>query len=467
MKCFWCGGPLDSHDQCPRCGQDVTMYKKILRISNSCYNHGLELAQVRDLSGAIFWLQHSLKWNKNNIAARNLLGLIYYEIGEVEDALEEWTISASFHRENNPASHYLGMIAARQARVDNISQVIRKYNLAIHYIREDSEDLAILQAKQIISRNSHHLKAHLLLALLYMKKGAYAKAERILRKALRIDAGNPTTLRYLSELSEIAKDKRIKSLKKRSEPTLSQQEDEENVQGADVLIPTYSEKTGSWRVVFLMILGVLIGVVTTYFLIFPAERRQLQQEANKVQQEYFASLNQLRNEIARLESGEIDWSAERESLLEQLAAYAEADTNQEQMQEKYDQLLLVYAYKATGDDYHAMEELQKLNPEGEVSEQFLASYQSLTAEYSTEGAMRLYNASAELCVQSQFEAARDNLLMVLQWNKDFPDAIYLLGTCYWNLADRETAATYFNQMITEYPEHPLTAEAKNLLATAG
>ena len=321
MKCYWCGGPLDSHDQCPRCGQDVVIYKRILQISNSCYNHGLELAQVRDLSGAITWLQRSLKWNKNNIPARNLLGLVYYEIGEVEEALEEWTISTSFQTGNNPAVDYLEQIAARQTRVDGISQVIRKYNMALRYIREDSEDLAILQAKQVINRNSHHVKAHLLLALLYMKKEEYAKAERVLHKVLRIDAGNRTALQYLRELREVAKEKKLKSLKRKQQIVPLQPAEEEDAIAGDIVIPKYSEKAGSWRVVFFLVLGVLIGVITTYFLIFPAKRRELQQEANRVQQDYFAELKRLEDEIHRLESGATDWQAEKEALLNQLAAY--------------------------------------------------------------------------------------------------------------------------------------------------
>lgn len=418
---------------------------------------------MRDLSGAISWLQRSLKWNKNNIPARNLLGLVYYEIGEVEDALEEWTISASFQPGDNPAIRYLEAIAARQARVDNISQVIRKYNLAIHYIREESEDLAILQAKQVISRNPRHLKAHLLLALLYMKHEEYAKAERILHRALRIDSGNSTALRYLSELREVARQKKLKSLKRKREIAPVQPAEEEDAVAGDILIPKYSETTGSWRTVFLLVAGVLIGVVSTYFLIFPAERRDLQQQANQAQQDYFSTLQQLQDEIDRLESGSADWEAEKQALLNQLAAYTEKDT----VQAKYDRLLLVYAYKAGGDDYHAMEELLKIDPEGDLSEQFLTGYQTLTAEYSTDGASRLYNASAALCEEGRFEEARDNLLMVLRWNDDFPEAIYLLGTVYWNLSDRETATVYFNQMISGYPDHPLTAEARALLATAG
>ena len=67
--------------------------KKIMYQSNSWYNDGLRKAQVRDMSGAIVSLQQSLQYNRENIAARNLLGLVYYGIGEVSEALVEWTTS--------------------------------------------------------------------------------------------------------------------------------------------------------------------------------------------------------------------------------------------------------------------------------------------------------------------------------------------------------------------------------------
>ena len=67
--------------------------KKIMYQSNSWYNDGLRKAQVRDMSGAIVSLQQSLQYNRENISARNLLGLVYYGIGEVSEALVEWIIS--------------------------------------------------------------------------------------------------------------------------------------------------------------------------------------------------------------------------------------------------------------------------------------------------------------------------------------------------------------------------------------
>ena len=101
MRCIYCGAPLSAIDYCTGCGADVTLQKRIVRISNLLYNEGLEKASVRDLSGAISCLKRSLKFNKENIDARNLLGLVYYETGEVVSALSEWVISKNMQPENN------------------------------------------------------------------------------------------------------------------------------------------------------------------------------------------------------------------------------------------------------------------------------------------------------------------------------------------------------------------------------
>ena len=82
MICYNCGCRLSEHDFCTSCGIDVSIYKRIISASNRFYNNGLEKAGVRDLTGAIISLRQSLKFNKHNIEARNLLGLVYFEMGE-------------------------------------------------------------------------------------------------------------------------------------------------------------------------------------------------------------------------------------------------------------------------------------------------------------------------------------------------------------------------------------------------
>ena len=78
MKCYNCGAEIGMDDVCRDCGTDVRLYKKIIMASNAYYNDALCKAGVRDLSGAIKSLKISLRFNKLNIDARNLLGLIYY-----------------------------------------------------------------------------------------------------------------------------------------------------------------------------------------------------------------------------------------------------------------------------------------------------------------------------------------------------------------------------------------------------
>ena len=158
MRCYNCGCQLSEHDFCTACGADVAIYKKIMKLSNRFYNEGLEKASVRDLSGAINSLRQSLKFNKNNVEARNLLGLVYVEIGEVVAALSEWVISKNLRPKKNIADDYIEMVQSNPTRLENINQTIKKYNQALLYCNQDSKDLAIIQLKKVLSLNPKFVK---------------------------------------------------------------------------------------------------------------------------------------------------------------------------------------------------------------------------------------------------------------------------------------------------------------------
>ena len=197
MECYNCGAQLGRENYCSKCGADVKIYKKILMASNSFYNEGLERANVRNLSGAIESLKKSLELNKMNMDARNLLGLVYFEMGETVAALSEWVISKNYHSHNNIAGQYLGEIQNNPSRLDTINQTIKKYNQALLYCRQGSRDLAVIQLKKVLSLNPKLVKGHQLLALLYMQDGKYEQAKKALRNAAKIDENN-TCLLYTS-----------------------------------------------------------------------------------------------------------------------------------------------------------------------------------------------------------------------------------------------------------------------------
>ncbi|MBQ4424981.1 MAG: hypothetical protein II882_04520 [Lachnospiraceae bacterium] len=202
MLCYQCGNPLGSGRFCLRCGADVTTYRKIVRLSNRYYNAGLEKAKVRNLTGAAEDLTLSLKINKRNIQARNLLGLVYYELGETVQALCEWVISSNYQEEDNPAAGYVAHLQENRTELEAANQGIRKFNIALDYARKDSEDLAILQLEWVVSHHPHMVKAHALLALLYMWDGKNNKADKEIKTVLKQDRGNTFCLNLAKELAE-------------------------------------------------------------------------------------------------------------------------------------------------------------------------------------------------------------------------------------------------------------------------
>ena len=107
MECYRCGTIVDNETVCPHCGSNIKVYREILAKSDLLYNQGLKQAQVRDLSGAITSLKEALRYNKYNTKARNLLGLVYFEIGEIVMALSEWVISKNLEPVNELADKYL------------------------------------------------------------------------------------------------------------------------------------------------------------------------------------------------------------------------------------------------------------------------------------------------------------------------------------------------------------------------
>ena len=212
MICYNCGCRLSEKNFCAGCGADVTLYKKIMCASNRFYNEGLDKASVRDLSGAITSLRESLKLNKNNIEARNLLGLVYYERGEVVAALSEWVISKNIKEDKNIADDYINMIQNNPGRLDTFNQTVKKYNQALLYCQQDSLDLAVIQLKKVLSMNPRFLQARQLLSLLYINNQDWDKAKKELDKCIKIDANNTMTLRYIKEVEAMmpSEEERVK-----------------------------------------------------------------------------------------------------------------------------------------------------------------------------------------------------------------------------------------------------------------
>ena len=299
MNCMNCGAFLVDKDldYCPKCGCNVLIQKKVDYLSRKCYNEGLEKASVRDLSGAISCLKQSLMYNKHNIQARNLLGLVYFETGEVVAALSEWVISKNLQPSRNLASEYINKLQANSNKLEAINETIRKYNDALNLCREGHEDMAAIRLKKILTQNPKLIKGYHLLALVQIKEGEYNKARRTLRKAAKIDKTNTTTLRFLSEIDEqTGVSTRLDRQNKRSKKQVDSSE-------SDMVIrtPQYKEKSRV-SLFFTLIAGFAAGLLAFYILAVPAIRQGIYREANQQIVKYSDAVSSQGAELTKAQS---------------------------------------------------------------------------------------------------------------------------------------------------------------------
>ena len=447
MICYNCGCNLSEHDFCTNCGVDVSVYKKVLKISNNFYNEGLEKAGVRDLSGAIQSLRQSLKFNKNNVEARNLLGLVYFETGEVVAALSEWVISKNLRPKKNIADDYINVVQSNPTRLDTINKTIKKYNQALLYCNQDSKDLAVIQLKKVLSLNSKYIRAHQLLALLYIDAEDWPRAERELLRCEQIDSGNTTTKRYLKEVNamlhpeENEESKAPKRKKKEaSEEVFRYQSGNETIiQPLDVKEP----KGVSFSAILYLLIGLGIGVAMTVFLILPARIQAVRDNVSrqlKVVSEQLAAESATTNDLQQ----KLDtMQRENNDLYSELENYVGTDGTIQTMD---NMLAAVNGYLQNPEDVEQVAEyLESIRGEvniEETSESFRAVYQSLLAAVGPSVAQTYYDDGMVAYRQEVYADAVQNLEKAYIYNSENIDVIYnLANACYRN-EDYENAVAW-------------------------
>ena len=300
MNCINCGAFLTDTDldYCPHCGANVLIQKKVDYLSKLYYNQGLEKASIRDLSGAISCLKQSLAYDKRNIRARNLLGLVYFETGEVVAALSEWVISKNIQKNRNLASEYIAKLQANQNKLDTINESIKKYNNALAMCREGHEDMAAIRLKKILSQNPKLIKGYHLLALIQMKNQEWNKARRTLKKAARIDETNTTTLRFLREVDEQT-GVTTKIEKKRKGLFGNEKAENDNISGEIVVRPSSYKERSRVSLFFTMVLGFAAGAAAFWLLVLPAVKQDIYREANQQIIQYSDSLSSQSVELTK------------------------------------------------------------------------------------------------------------------------------------------------------------------------
>lgn len=450
MKCYMCGTLVDQEKVCPHCGSDLKIYRVILASSNLLYNTGLEQAQVRDLSGAIVSLKKSLKYNKYNTKARNLLGLVYFELGETVLALSEWVISKNLEPDNPMADRYLDEMQNTPGMLDKLNQTTKKYNQALLYCKQGSRDLATIQLRKVLSLNPKFVAGHQLLALLYIQDGKYNEARKELNIANKIDVRNTTTLCYSREVRDKLKEQNQKRKKPKKDDVVSFQD------GNDTIVmpnSSFRDMIDSTRTSVVNILvGLVLGLLICFFLVIPTIRQRASESAA-------ASLVDTNEELTNSASNVSSLKKKVEELNQELEKY----TGKADAVGSYEKLMEAKEFFDANNLDKAGETLNSVNRDL-LSARGQAMYDVIHAAVYAKILEETYNTAEQAYWKEDYNAAKESFGQVVFIDQTYHngDALFYLAESQWNTWDFDNAKETYQKVIDQYPNtnHARTAQER-------
>lgn len=437
---------------------DYTM--KLVYQSNYWYNDGLKKANIRDLSGAIKSLRKSLQYNQANIAARNLLGLVYYGRGDVIEGLVEWILSKNFQSHDNIANYYISKVQEVPGELEAINQAVKKFNQSLEYARQNGEDLAIIQLKKVVSAHPAYVKAYQLLALLYIQTEQYGNARSMLRTAHKLDTTDEITLKYMHELNQIRKSRTVR-IKEKEKGKEEQQTVTYSIGNETIIQPVasgFKENTGLHTIINILI-GLVVGVAVMWFLIMPAVNSSRQRDTNE-------QTAQFSDQIATQEAQISALQKELEEYRSTSEASQDAQATAESTQESYEAVINVYQHFNANDmsDNAMLEEMLKINADS-LGTLGRDRYEEVRDSLYPRMCEKLFNTSQENVNVANYESAISNLEQVMQMDAGYQDgqAMLLLAQAYEGNGDQDQANTWYQKILEDYPDTEAAASAQEAL----
>ncbi len=436
--------------------------RRLEQISNGYYNLGLSLAKERNLSSALNALSISLGLNKKNIDARNLYGLIQFEMGEETKALISWVISININPINNPAQNYLQKLRNKSAYLEKSQDAISKYNKAISQIKTVNYDMARITLKQAVDIRPHFVKAMLALALLDIREGKSSEAKKLLDNVLAIDRFNTKAITYLEEMKPLTeKNARKEKLSVIGSP-VKKEKPVENTNNGMPVTEIYKNYSGMFTAINVGI-GLIVGACAMVFLYMPTMKVALNNAHNKEIVEISQQLNDVNLSMETLKS-------ENEGLNEQVNKLTEVNnTSTENM--NYKLLQYVYFlglikeyntknYTRAAEIFSNLDVGQLTDVDNGLGISVTGTFAEMAPKMRDEGPKLLLKVADGLNRSGDFAGAIGYYDAALRISPDYVEAKYKKALAYKAMGDVDTANNLFTEIITNYPDDRFANESK-------
>lgn len=484
MRCYNCGAELTINPFCTNCGADIREYRRIIWTSNQYYNDGLTKAKVRDLSGAVLSLRACLKLNRTNIEARNLLGLVYFEMGEAVAAFAEWVVSKNLKPDKNIADDFMETIQSNPSRLDTINHSIKKYNQALAYARQGSLDLSVIQLKKVLQMNPNLVVAYELLGLLYLQAEEFNRARRILNQALKIDRNNTRVLSYLKEAEEGIASRYADSpsaRRKRGGGRASADSITYTSGNETIIQPVNSAERGGSSALLNIVIGIIVGSLLMLFLVLPARIRSA---SNKMNDQLKEVSDELTVKNADIEEQQKKIEALQNENSELKGSIGDL-SGKSGMGERYDHLAeAALNYMKNPDDVTGTEAFLKLIPTTSASanaisldietvggldptiysEAFRNLYNYLDSDVSSRAARTYIQRGREEFEDHQYQSAIADLLKATEIAPLDDEAWFYLAESYKESGDTVHATQAYSKIVNEMADSIYADKARSNLS---
>ena len=462
MRCYNCGFEAEG-DICPDCGAPIRTYRLVMEYSAAYYNDGLERARMHDLSGAATSLQMCLKLDKNNIDARNLLGLVYYQTGEAVGAITQWVISKNLQADNNPVDAYLAELRNNPDYLADMNSAIKKYNFALRNIRKKHYDAARIQLKKVLQLNPKLLKARQMLALLYMQREDYARARFELVQCEQTDVCNERTSLFQNEIDRVIARKNIERQddapkKKKAQAVAYRSGNETIIQPAGGFF-----STGGAISLISVALGLFLGVAAMFFLVLPDRVKKAQLSGNERIAVISEELDAKAADISEYKQQVEELNAQVEALNMKLENYEDLDSEGSVPVNLARASALYLSGDAKIADIAAyMEYITADKAEALQGEDYGKLYNALVTACGEDLSSYFFNLAVTAMKDNDTTEAVRLYGLSAQYDKTNVKALYNYAEATAISGDTDAAKLLYNRVIEEFPDadEARSAEAK-------
>ncbi len=452
-KCPYCGNIIKYGLFCNVCLERIEPFKKVWEKSAFYYNKGLEAAKRKELSLACTFLEKAITLYRYNIDARNLLGLIYFEMGQLGDALKEWVMSQFLQKEDNLANIYIEKVHKQPKYLEANREAINLYNKSLSYLRQEDIDMALIRLKKAVAMQPNFIEARALLALVYIQQKQYHKANEQVKRVLAIDEGHKKALMYSKILSG-ENTETVEPYEIEYKPTR-----ESNIH-------KILDRSAMYRRALLyFVLGVLSVVIIGKYLILPnevngykLENKQLAEERDELSQELMMLTNDYETKLEALEDEKSKFENEIEDYKTQVTTISQKEKlssakNLFREREYIEAAKTVYSI--------AMSNLE---------EKDLETYNELKEETYPRAVDALYNEGIKAYNRGDYTQAITSFeTLIIYEPKERParKSLYYLGRSYEKIDNIDTAKKYYDEVIATYPNTTEYYNAQSHLESIG